>query len=132
MAQSAAQDFSSVVEGLKGIFGSSGSQSTSGTTINKGTTTQRLNISQEAVEKIIADVLGGADGLAAIFAGQNASGIFDSSVAAQAAGDLTSKLVGEIAKLTAEQETEIDTTQTVSNKAKSKDGGLLGGLKSLF
>ena len=69
-----------------------------------GQSTDRLKISQQAIDKIIADVLGGADGLASRFQGEQTAGIYSSSVAAQAAGDLTANLVGEIAKLTAERE----------------------------
>jgi hypothetical protein len=117
---------------LGDIFGSSGTQRASGTTTNKGTTTQRVNISDEAIEKIIADVLGGADGLAEIFSGEQTTGIYNSSVAAQAAGDLASKLVGEIAKLRAESEVEVDATSSTNSKTKTKDGGILGGIKNLF
>lgn len=66
--------------------------------------TDRLKIDQAGIDKIIADVLGASgSGLAAIFAGEKTAGIFDSSVAAQAAGDLAANVVGEIAKLTAER-----------------------------
>ena len=112
------------------IIGSSQSGSGSGTTktTSKSTTVQKLNIEQDAVDKIIQDVLGGADGLAAIFSGEQTSGIFDSSVAAQAAGDLASKLVGEIAKLTAEQETTTKqkTKEKRKEKSESGSGGLIG------
>jgi hypothetical protein len=75
---------------------------------------ERLEISDEAVDKIIGDVLGGADGLASIFAGEQNAGVFDSSVAAQAAGDLAANLVGEIAKLKAEKVTEEEGTELES------------------
>lgn len=106
------------------------------TNTRKGTTTEGLEISQEAVNKIIQDVLGGADGLAAIFAGEQSSGIFNSSVAAQAAGDLASKIVGEIAKLRAKKVVSEDITeeQTSEQKQRSstgqenRDKGILGSL----
>ena len=74
-------------------------------TSSSGTQTESLEISDEAVDQIIADVLGGADGLASIFSGEQNAGIFNSSVSAQAAGDLSAKLVGEIAKLRAKKVT---------------------------
>lgn len=73
-----------------------------------GTTRESLDISDEAVEKIVADILGGAGGLAEIFQGEQTAGIFSSSVSAQAAGDLASKLAGEIAKLRAVKTTAED------------------------
>lgn len=91
--------------------GASGSTKGTEASGKKGGTTskfrkERLDISDEAVDKIIADVLGGVGGLAEIFQGEQTAGIFDSSVTAQAAGDLTSKLAGEIAKLRAVKITE--------------------------
>jgi len=67
------------------------------------TQVEGVQLDQAAIDKIIQDVLGGADGLASIFGGEHSSGIYNSSVAAQAAGDLASKLVGEIATLTAKR-----------------------------
>lgn len=110
------------------IFGGGQSGSTSGTSTTTGSTTERLDISQDAINKIIEDVLGGAEGLAAIFGGEQNAGIFDSSVAAQAAGDLASKLVGEIAQLTAEKTTTQEQETTQASKTKTKSKGLLGGL----
>jgi hypothetical protein len=132
------------------LFGSgtSGSQTTSGkqtstfdsrvTGTKTGTDKKYLDISDEGVDKIIADILGGTGGLAEIFSEQGAAGLYDSSVAAQASGDLVSKLAGEIAKLTAKEVTEYDTeevaaktgqdiVETVSKtKSKSKKKGLFG------
>lgn len=111
------------------LFG--GSSTISGTQAGtiKGTTTQRerLKVSDEAIQKIIEDVLGGTEGLASIFAGEQTAGIFSSSVAAQAAGDLSAKLAGEIAKLTAERETvaEIDKVTTGTTKQKQEQEGLV-------
>jgi hypothetical protein len=93
------------------------------------TQTEQLKLDEEAVQKIIEDVLGGAGGLAEIFAGEQTAGIFDSSVAAQAAGDLTAKLTGEIAKLTGireavrEEDTLRETTGTSTTRAKEAEAG---------
>ena len=70
-----------------------------------GGTTEQLQIDEAGIQKIIQDVLGGADGLASIFSGQQNAGVFSSSVSAQAAGDLATRLAGEIAKLTAKRVT---------------------------
>lgn len=130
---SAAQDFGSIIDSVGSLFGgtdvvrgsSSGTASsitdafssfdkrTSGITeettgkkdISAGITKDKLKLDPAAINKIIRDVLSGSDGLASIFAGEQTAGIFDSSVAAQAAGDLATKLVGELAKLTAERQT---------------------------
>lgn len=72
----------------------------------EGTRTEQLVLDQTAIERLIEDALSGPGGLAEIFAGEQTAGIFGSSVAAQAAGDLTSKLVGELAKLTGVTETK--------------------------
>lgn len=77
-----------------------------------GGTTEQLQIDEAGIQKIIADVLGGADGLASIFAGEQTAGVFNSSVSAQAAGDLATRLAGEIAKLTAKRVTTKDEEET--------------------
>jgi hypothetical protein len=106
----------------------------SGTTTTDTTQTERLKLDEAAIQKIIEDVLGGAEGLAGIFSKEQAAGVFDSSVAAQAAGDLASKLVGELAKLTAEKEvTQTGTQVTKSQEQQAQEqGGLIEGpLKKL-
>lgn len=89
---------------------------------------EKLNIEENAIEKIIQDILSEAGGLASIFQGEQTAGIFDSSVSAQAAGDLASKLAGEIAKLTAEREiTEEKTAEELSTeKTRGKSTGISG------
>ncbi len=136
--------FSDMTSALGDLFGTSSSVSTYGTGTstssvdNTGTTTQAYDISEEGVNEIIASVLGGADGLASIFAGEQSSGLYNSSTAAQAAGDLSASLVGEIAQLLATQTTTVDTNQTTnasstsSEEAAQEEEGLLetifGGL----
>ncbi len=110
--------------GLETLFGSSTSTNQNQTV--KGTATESLDISQEGVDKIIQDILSSEQGLAAIFGAENTAGIFNSSVSAQASGDLLSKLAGEIAKLTAKKTTATDST--ITNKVESGSGGLLGQL----
>jgi len=86
-----------------GSFTSGESGSRSGVSGEVGT--ERLKLNQAAVNQIIQDVLGGAGGLAEIFGGEQTAGVFNSTAAAGAAGNLVSKLVGELAKVTAEKET---------------------------
>lgn len=85
--------------------GKSKSQATSLTTSTQESLTsgtEQLILDPAAITRIIEEVLSGPEGLASIFAGENIAGIFNSTVAAQAAGNLTAKLVGELAKLTGE------------------------------
>lgn len=92
-------------------FGGSGSSKKTKDTqkVKKsGRRTEQLELDQAGVDKIIQDVLGGAGGLADIFSGEQTSGIFGSSVAAQAAGDLAANLAGEIAKITGKKVIESD------------------------
>jgi hypothetical protein len=88
-----------------------------------GTETRQLELDQLAIEKIIADVLGGPQGLASIFGGEQTAGIFNSSVSAQASGDIVANLVGEIAKLTGKEvvTSEESGTEAFRNKSSSKE-----------
>lgn len=129
---------------LGDIFGSKGTESGStnatGTSNTKAVQTTQLEIGQDAINKIIADVLGSATGMKDIFSQENVAGIFDGSTAQQLAGDLTSKIVGEIAKLLAKEvtatEEDVKTTGTQNTESNVKDKGLVGGLvdgiKSIF
>lgn len=122
--------FSDLTGALGDIIG--GSSKGSGSSFEKTTGSERLILQEEAIKKIIEDVLGGADGLASIFSTEQVSGIFDSSVAAQAAGDLAAKLVGEIALLTGEKVTSGTATGTSKQEGGSEGllGGILGGVSS--
>ncbi len=97
-----------------------------GTTKVNSTVSEQLEIDPAGIEKIIQDILAGEQGLAAIFGGEQNAGIFNSSVAAQAGGDLLSKLAGEIAKLTAKKTTATESTTVAKDKSKKK--GNLGGI----
>ena len=90
----------------------------SGTSSSTGTKTEQLQLEQDAVDKIVQDVLGGAEGLASIFAGEQASGIFNSSVANQEAGDLAANLVGELAKLTGKTVTDLEEVKSQEQKGR--------------
>lgn len=90
-------------EGESSTSGTRGKETTKGS--KRGRQESQLELDQAAIEKIISDVLGSESGLASIFGGEQSAGIFDSSVAAQASGDLAANLVGELAKITGKQVT---------------------------
>ena len=120
--------FSNLLGGVEKLFGGSTSGASSGTASSiseaeatiSGENRDRLEISDEAIDKIVSDILSGPEGLASIFAGEQNAGIFDSSVAAQAAGDLASKITGEIAKLRAERVQTENRTQTQTQTTEQK------------
>jgi len=139
---------SSFTDLLGDIVGSSGStQGTSNVSTKADATAnvtgedrRRLEIEDEAIDKIIRDVLSGPDGLASIFAGEQTAGVFGSNVAAEASGNLASKIVGEIAKLRAEEVMTTDRTQTQerstqqssASSVQERDKGLIGAIGDLF
>lgn len=81
----------------------------------------QLKLDDKAITKIIEDTLGSADGLASIFAGEQTAGIFDSSVAAQASGDLAANIIGELAKITGETVTNTDTNTARTGKTSENE-----------
>jgi len=89
-----------------------------------GRQTSFLDIDKAGVDKIIGDILGGESGLADIFSQEGSAGLFNSSVAAQASGDLVANVAGEIAKLTARQITEDESTESASQRGTESVKGL--------
>jgi len=133
--------FLDITEGLGNIFGGSSSTTIggtgSGTTAKvgtqRGTISEQLEIDEAGVQRIIQDILGSEQGLASIFSEENIAGIYSSSVASQASGNLLANLAGEIAKLTAkkvstrdlvEEEAGTTTSEEVQTQAQ-EEGGLL-------
>jgi len=118
----------------KDLFGGSESKNTTSNantnTNSSGLQVSQLDIGAEGVKKIIADVLGSAGGIKDIFSDENVAGIFNSSAANQAAGDLSAKLVGEITKLLAKEVVfsadEEDTKSSSSTLESAESGGILG------
>ena len=107
-------------------FGASvGSGSTSGSTSESGTKTTQRSLSQEAVDKLIYDVLSSDSGLAAIATAENVSGGSRSSSKTLMAQDLIAKVVGEIANITAPV-IETASSQSTSSAKKSEKKGALG------
>ena len=94
--------------------------------------TEQLSLDQAAIEKLISDVLGGSEGLGSIFGGEQDTGLFNSSVANQAAGDLAANLIGELAKLTGKTTTEQENVGATTAASKSKGKSFELGSESSF
>jgi hypothetical protein len=78
-------------------------------------TVKQKQISQEAVDKIVYDILSSDQGLAALATSENASGGFGSSTKTLMAQDLVAKITGEIGKITAK-----DVTNERTDRGKNK------------
>lgn len=87
---------------------------TSAAASTSGTQTSQKKLDQAAVDKLVADVLGSDQGLAALAQGENVSGAFGTTMKTQLAQDLVTKLVGEIANITAP-------TVTTTNQAQKQE-----------
>jgi len=117
-----------------GLFGTDIDVSSSGTTDVDETVTEKLELDKEGILALIDDVLGGTQGLASIFSEENVAGLYNSSVAKEASGDLISQIAGEIAKLTGTKtSTRKGTTTKVGSQSSSSPGLLenipvIGGL----
>ena len=99
-------------------------------------------ISDEAVDKIIQDVLGSASGLASLVGAQGSAGVFNSSASEATAGDFLSKVIGDIAELRAvdvtseeaserensQEDQEISGSSSSKGKTKDKDGSFSLGI----
>lgn len=79
--------------------------------------TQKI-LGQEAIDKLIYDVMASDQGLSALSSMENASGGYNSTTKALMANDLMTKLVGEIANITA------PTVTSSSSKSGKKSGGV--------
>ena len=78
-------------------------------------------LSQEAIDKLIYDVLSSDQGLASLATGENLSGGFGSTAKSQLAQDFVVKTIGELANVMAETVTKQDGTlekQTTANTSK--------------
>jgi len=130
MAFEAFANFGNGAKGVTGslidIFGSSQSQSGTQSGTSSGTTTEQLAIDPAGVNKIIQDILSSKDGLASIFSEEQLTGLYNSTGAKSATGNLLANLAGEIAKLTAKKTTSNNSTQKTTTDANTSSGGLLG------
>lgn len=88
-----------------------------------GTTTKRRDLSPEAMNQLIYQVLSSDAGLAALSQGENMSGGHSSTTKALLAQDLTTKIAGELAALTAPEITSNEDVKTTKEgRAVSKIG----------
>lgn len=92
-----------------------------------GTQTTRKDISQEGLNKLVYDVLAADSGLASLASGENLSGGFGSSVKSQLAQDMTIKLAGELANLTA-----ATTTSSSTDTDQDKQSPLAKGIGTII
>jgi hypothetical protein len=82
---------------------------------NKSSTvTSRKKLSQEAIDKLVYDVLSSDQGLSALATAENASGGYGSSSKTLLAQDLIAKITGELANITAETITKTEAKGTSS------------------
>lgn len=125
-----------LVDSLFGSGPTSGSGTTKGIATKKGTTkvTERLDISDVGIQSFINDILSGNQGLKDIFSEEQAAGIFNSSVSAQASGNLLAQVAGQLAQLTGRKvrEEEIDVTDTQDSTTTSEQSGTEGILGGVF
>jgi len=102
------QDFAGYAEAfdttISALYGEEISTNVTGSSTKTATgdaaATEQFVVDQDAIDKVISDILGGNEGLAAILSEEQGAGIFESSVAPDAIGELVAKVAGEIAKLT--------------------------------
>ena len=97
-----------------------------------GTKTSQLQLDDDAINKMIEDALGSADGLSAIFGGEQSTGLYNSTVANQAAGDLTAKLIGELAKITGKTVETEDTDLTTKSHSYTRGDSFTLGTSGSF
>jgi hypothetical protein len=112
-------------DGALNLWGTAMANNTLTDAIQKGTVTKKRSLSQEAIDKMIYDVMSSDQGLASLSSGQNLAGGYDSSTRTLQAQDFMTKLIGELAIVTAE---ETQTTDMVSETEKStKEGRAVNG-----
>ena len=90
------------------------------------TKTTKKNISQEAINKLIYDALSSDQGLAALASGENLAGGSKSASKTLLAQDMMTKIVGELAAVTAE------TTETMGDEKTSKEGRFMSKIGDSF
>jgi len=84
-----------------------------------GTQKQYKDLSPEAMQKLVSDILGSEQGLAATAQGQNAAGLYGSSTNALLMQKLVTDTAGMLANLTAPTITETDSRATQKSRKKS-------------
>jgi hypothetical protein len=85
----------------------------------------KKNLSDEAINSLIYDIMSSDQGLAALATGENASGGYKSSTKSLASQDLIAKIFGQLANVTAETVTS-ETGQSSSRQNSNKSSGKVG------
>lgn len=105
------------ITSLANLFlGKSGTQATVGGTQNTGgvtttgTRTVSENVSQDAIDATVKSILEGNQGLAAVSAGENKVGLYNSSTNRMLTNDLIARAAAEGAKLNKTQTTQVNET----------------------
>lgn len=119
---------SSISDLANALWGQDSTVKSSSTKTLGSTSTQQLVLDQAAIEKLIQDVLSGSGGISEIFAAEKASGIYNSTVADQQAGNFMAQLLGELAKLTGKTVETQEATSTEKSKTSNDQTGLLDRL----
>ena len=102
--------------------------SSEGSATQDGTTTEKLNIDEEGLLRLIDKSLEGVGGLASIFGGEAGAGLFGSSSAKLQTEDLLAKIAGELAQVTAEKVTDVKSRSVQQQES----GGGLGSIIDMF
>ena len=95
----------------------------SSTANQAGKTVEKTVLDKNAIDKIVQDTLGGAGGIKDIFGQEQATGIYDSTVANAQSGNFAAQLVGELAKLTSERVTTTEDKKNMDTTALTKKKG---------
>lgn len=109
-----------------------GTKKDKSTSTTTGTKTSQLQLDEEAITHIIQQTLSGANGLAGVFNKDNAAGIYNSTASANAAGDLVSKLVGELATITGKTVENVDTTTKTVGRTDTSGWNVNGSIEGKF
>lgn len=127
-----------------GLFGTDAAGKQSGSSSSEGTAekdsdlreTTQFRVNRAAIDKTIKDILSSNQGLADILQEEQGAGLFNSTVAQDAIGELIAKVAGEIGKLEgtttraatgSESITESQSTRS-KTKTKSDSDGLFDSL----
>jgi len=137
MADSAMSSTINSLAALNSLFG--GGNKTSTTTTRGGggsTTTKQTKLSQDAINALLQNILGGVQGLSAVTSGQKKSGMYNSTVNELLSNDLLTRAAGQVAVASAPTVTTVNQqplVQTQNQKtAQTGQGNTLMALAGLY
>lgn len=112
------------ISSLASLFTGKTTKQTSG----GGTTTVSNNISDEGIQSIVNQILGGSGGLAALASGERTAGLYNTTTRQQLSNDLISRTAGEAESRRSSQTTTTTPTTVTTSQAAAIDPmtGLLG------